>query len=72
MHKQQRSVYIFCFIFIHSFFTVDASEYGPNILFQRPYETDDYMGNFTGTFCAGKTYQSYNDAGQVVPFLQNY
>lgn len=72
MHKQQRSVYIFCFILIHSFSQIDASEYGPNILFQRPYETDDYIGNFTGTFCAGKTYQSYNDSGQVVPFLQNY
>ena len=49
-----------------------ASQYGPNTLFQMPYESDDYIGNFTGTFCAGKTDKSYNHAGQVVPFLQNY
>jgi len=48
-----------------------ASEYGPNTLFQKPYEPDDYIGNFTGTFCAGKTDQSYNRAGQIIPFLQN-
>lgn len=49
-----------------------ASQYGPNMLFQKPYEPDDYIGNFTGTFCAGSTEQSYNDAGHVVPFLSNY
>ena len=60
-------------IFLLSFFSyLDASQYGPNMLFQKPYDTQDYMGNFTGTFCVGKTDQSYNESGQIVPFLKNY
>ena len=65
------SFYLFT-IFLMIFSSLGASQYGPNTLFQMPYESDDYIGNFTGTFCAGKTDKSYNHAGQVVPFLQNY
>lgn len=60
------------FVFIIGFLRLQASQYGPNMLFQKPYDATDYIGNFTGTFCVGKTSSSYNQAGQVVPFLKNY
>jgi hypothetical protein len=51
---------------------LDASEYGPNTLFEMPYEADEYIGNFTGTLCVGKTDRAYNESGTIVPFLQHY
>jgi len=72
MQKMYTTFYLFCFLFITVSSLLQASEYGPNTLFQMPYEADEYIGNFSGTFCAGKTNKSYDDAGQVVPFLHNY
>ncbi len=63
---------VLCCVFIMFATFLDASEYGPNMLFQMPYETDEYIGNFTGTFCVGKTDQAYNSAGNTVQFLQHY
>lgn len=72
VQKIRTPFYFFCLFLIIVSSSLCASQYGPNTLFQMPYESDDYIGNFTGTFCAGKTDKSYNHAGQVVPFLQNY
>jgi hypothetical protein len=72
MQKIDRIFYIFCCFLITCAISLQASEYGPNTLFQMPYEADEYIGNFSGTFCAGKTNQSYDQAGQVVSFLHNY
>jgi hypothetical protein len=52
--------------------SLHASEYGPNTLFQMPYEADEYIGNFTGTLCVGKTDSAYNSGGNAVSFLQHY
>lgn len=70
--KIYRIVLFICSIFFICRSSLQASQYGPNTLFQAPYESDEYIGNFTGTFCAGKTDQSYDRSGNVVPFLQNY
>lgn len=72
MQKLYRTwIFVWC-IFFTFLSSLHASQYGPNTLFQAPYESDEYIGNFTGTFCAGKTDQSYDRSGNVVPFLQNY
>jgi hypothetical protein len=68
MHCKNRILYFFLMIAV----SMQASEYGPNTLFEKPYDAENYIGNFTGTFCAGKTDQSYDPSGLVVPFLQNY
>ncbi len=73
MQKIHTAIYLlnfFLILFLSSY--LHASQYGPNTLFQKPYEAEDYIGNFTGTFCVGKTNESYNHAGQIVPFLNNY
>ncbi len=68
---QKMRVVFYFFVVVFSF-SLRASQYGPNMFFQKPYDPENYIGNFTGTFCAGKTNQSYDQGGQVVPFLQNY
>ncbi len=72
MQKMRAVFYLFCFLFITVLSSLQASQYGPNMFFQKPYDPEVYIGNFTGTFCAGKTNQSYDQGGSVVPFLQNY
>jgi hypothetical protein len=72
MQKISTTFYAFCCCLIMFFSSLHASQYGPNTLFQMPYEVDEYIGNFTGTLCVGKTDQSYDSAGQVVSFLKNY
>lgn len=72
MHRSRTSFYFFCCFLVMSLSFLHASEYGPNTLFQTPYEADDYIGNFSGTFCVGTTDQAYNGGGHVVPFLKNY
>lgn len=68
----QRFNVILCFFLFTFLSSLQAGQYGPNLLFQKPYDPENFIGNFTGTFCTGKTDQSYNQAGQVVPFLKNY
>lgn len=72
MQKIYKTLYFVSFLFSIFTASLQASQYGPNTLFQAPYESDDYIGNFTGTFCAGKTDETYDRSGLVVPFLQNY
>ncbi|MDP3788555.1 MAG: hypothetical protein Q8Q60_04565 [Candidatus Chromulinivorax sp.] len=72
MQKSYTTVYFVCCVMILFGSYVRASEYGPNTLFQMPYETDEYIGNFTGTLCVGSTDQAYNEAGNTVSFLQHY
>ncbi len=49
-----------------------ASNYGPSLLFHKPYSTADYQGTAFLNYCTGKTSQGYNRQGQIVPFLQEY
>lgn len=72
MQKIYTAVYFLCCCLMMFLSSLYASEYGPNTLFQMPYETDEYIGNFTGTLCGGRTGQAYNEAGNVVSFLQHY
>lgn len=72
MLKRYAKFYGVCFFLTMFAASLHASLYGPNTLFQMPYETEEYIGNFMGTLCTGKTNQSYNSAGQVDSFLKNY
>lgn len=72
MQKISPTFYLFCCLLMMLVSSLQASEYGPNTLFQMPYEPDEYIGNFTGTLCIGKTDQAYNEAGDVASFLQHY
>lgn len=64
--------FIFCLFLLFYVFITQASQYGPNMLLQKPYKAQDYIGEFIGTFCYGSTNQAYDDFGKVVPFLQHY
>ena len=72
MQKIYKQLYGLCLLILMFSLSLQASQYGPNMLVQMPYESDDYIGNFTGTLCVGNTDQTYNEGGQVVPFLKNY
>ncbi len=72
MKKKPKAFSFFYYFLIMLFSSLQASQYGPNTMFQMPYEADEYIGNFTGTFCTGKTDKSYDSSGQVVSFLKNY
>lgn len=68
MRGKNRILYLLLMVAV----SMHASEYGPNTLFEKPYDAENYIGNFAATFCAGQTDQSYDPSGMIVPFLQNY
>ena len=49
-----------------------ASQYGPGLLFHKPYNPKPYVSNYFMTYSAGQTDSGYNKNGAVVPFLQEY
>ncbi|MBP6870340.1 hypothetical protein KBC04_05630 [Candidatus Babeliales bacterium] len=51
---------------------IQASSYGPSLLFHKPYCAEKYLADFFMSFSAGQTDEAYNRNGQVVPFLQQY
>lgn len=52
--------------------TISASTYGPGLLFHKTYPTDPYHAFYYMSCTAGTTNQAYNEAGNVVPYLQEY
>ncbi|MGZ6254927.1 MAG: hypothetical protein ACXWL5_02995 [Candidatus Chromulinivorax sp.] len=62
----------YLFIILACTVCMHAGQYGPNTLFQKPYDVDDYVGTFSAVVSAGATEQAYDSLGQVVPFLHNY
>lgn len=49
-----------------------ASQYGPGLLFHKPYNPKPYISNFYMSYTAGQTNSGYNKTGATVPFLQEY
>jgi hypothetical protein len=64
-------IYLLCFIIFQSNF-LQASTYGPGLLFHKPYSTEPYHTCFYMSFAEGNTTQAYNEAGGIVPYLQEY
>jgi hypothetical protein len=51
---------------------LQASTYGPGLLFHKPYSPAPYESCFYMAFTEGNTTQAYNENGVVVPYLQEY
>jgi hypothetical protein len=69
----KRNVYAISLLFIFlSTSSCWASNYGPSLLFHKPYSTEQHLGSIFVNYCAGKTSQGFNRNGQIVPFLQEY
>ncbi|MGZ6254854.1 MAG: hypothetical protein ACXWL5_02630 [Candidatus Chromulinivorax sp.] len=56
----------FCFQY------VDASNYGPELIFHKPFLPDKEVGSLFMNLSGGKTNKGFNRHGAVVPFLQEY
>ncbi len=52
--------------------SLQASTYGPGLLFHKPYSAEPYLSTFYMAFTQGNTTQAYNQSGAVVPYLQEY
>ena len=52
--------------------SLQASTYGPGLLFHKPYNAKPYESCFYMAFTEGNTTQAYNQNGAVVPYLQEY
>lgn len=73
--KSQYSLRLFLLIATSIIFhgvSVYAGQYGPSLLFHKPFSPEQYQGNFCMSFTAGQTSQGYNRDSKIVPFLQEY
>lgn len=70
--NQKHKLIILSFV-IHLFIdNLQASSYGPNLIFHKPYNAQPYLADYHMAFAAGQTDKAYNEHGSTVPFLQQY
>ena len=71
--KTHRSIYnLSVIIYLLAISSTYASQYGPSLIFHKPYKTIPYASDFLINVNAGRATQGYNRHSKLVPFLQEY